>query len=73
MQKVAPAMMRSPRQAPGGASASPTQRAAATPLIAMKIPAIFLPVNCSFFNKKAINIVVSGRQESASEPRAAVV
>ena len=73
MQMVAAAMMRSPRQAPSGASARPAESASAAPATAISTPRVLRRVSASRPNSAATIIVVSGSTDSASEPRAAVV
>ncbi len=73
MHRVAAAMIRSPRQAPAGACASPEASATATPSIATSTPAVFLALSASMPSTAPASMVISGRVESASVPRATVV
>jgi hypothetical protein len=73
MHTAPPTMARSPRQAPGGAPARPAASAAATPPTAISTPALLRQVSGSMPSAAAATMVSSGRVESASEARAAVV
>ena len=73
MHTAPPAMSRSPRQAPGGASPSPLASATATPPTAIATPAPLRTLSFSMPSSAAIAMVSSGMAESASAPRAAVV
>src|SRR4029078_4731305 len=73
MQRAAPTIKRSPRQAPGGAEVSPDSSAMATPNIAIITPADLRAVSASLPSAAPTTIVSSGRVDSASAPRAAVV
>src|SRR5215204_3492172 len=72
MHSVAAAMMRSPRQAPAGAAATPEASATATPPIAMRTPAVLRAVKASMPSAAPAAMVISGSIESASVPRAGV-
>ena len=73
MQSVAPTMMRSPRQAPGGATLNAVTSAAATPSIASTTPKVLRAVSGSMPRSAPAIMVISGKVESASVPRATVV
>ena len=73
MHSAPPTMTRSPRQAPGGAWATPVASATATPPIAISTPAVLRPVSGSTPSAAATTMVRSGKVDSASVPRAAVV
>jgi hypothetical protein len=73
MQNAPATIKRSPRQAPGGAPARPAANAAATPAMAIRTPALLRHVSGSMRKPAATSMVSSGKVESASEARAAVV
>ena len=66
-------MINSPRQAPGGASARPVASATVVPRIAMQTPMVFRQVSASMPRSAPTTMVCSGKVESASAARAAVV
>ena len=73
MHSVAAAMIRSPRQAPAGACASPDASAMPTPPIASSTPEVLRALSASMPSAAPATMVISGRVESASVPRATVV
>jgi hypothetical protein len=73
MQSVAPIMMRSPRHAPGGASASAVISAAATPSIASRMPSVLRRLKSSTRSSAPAIMVISGSVDRARVPRATVV
>src|SRR6185312_6333247 len=73
MQSAAATIKRSPRQAPAGAEESPDSSASATPPIAISTPTLLRAANASLPSAAPTSIVSSGKVDSASEPRAAVV
>ena len=68
MQRAPATMTRSPRQAPAGACATPAASATATPLMAIRTPAVLRAVSRSMPSAAATTMVRSGRVESASAP-----
>jgi len=66
-------MIRSPRQAPAGASASPDASAAATPSMAMRTPTVLRALSASMPSTAPTTMVISGKVDSARVPRATVV
>ena len=73
MHKTAPVMISSPRHAPGGAADRPVANAAKTPSTAMQTPMVFRVVSGSMPSSAPTIMVCSGKVESASAARAAVV
>src|SRR5215472_4344525 len=66
-------MIRSPRQAPAGAFARPVTSATAAPAMAMITPTLLRISSASTPSAAPTSMVINGKVESASEPRAAVV
>src|SRR4051812_34311005 len=73
MQRAAPTIKRSPRQAPGGAEVRPDTSAMATPVIATTTPSDLRVVSASLPSTLPTTIVNNGSVDKASAPRAAVV
>src|SRR5262249_38992047 len=61
-------MIRSPRQAPAGASARPLTRATAAPAMAMTTPTLLRRSSASTPSAAPTSMVIKGKVESASEP-----
>src|ERR1700709_470751 len=71
MQKAAHTINASPRHAPAGAEARLESSATATPIVAMKTPAVLRNVSGSTPRAAPTIIVNNGNVDSASAPRAA--
>jgi hypothetical protein len=66
-------MMRSPRHAPGGASARPVASVTATPVVATSTPVVLRAVSRSTPNSAATSMVMNASVAPTIEPWAAVV
>src|ERR1700742_4023347 len=73
MQNAAHTINASPRHAPAGAEARLESSATATPVVAMKTPAVLRMVSGSTPSAAPTIMVNNGNVDSASAPRAAVV